>query len=257
MRCARCSAVLEPGQDVCARCGAGRDAAPGGVPLVVGSYGIPVERLAPSAQGPLAAPEPHIAAAHVRARRLRGYRVVQPMPVRRPARHRWLRVFAAIVALAVIVAGGILAGEALGRMRQTAAPGAGTTAPAATMTSFPGACAVPDARESTALTRVQFARGVRDAARGDLRPVQVTDTFTAGQTVHLTFQIATQQAGTASARFCLNGRSTNAAVSVPARSSGRYGQFTLTTMRSDQGSGTATILWDGKVVTAARFTVTP
>jgi hypothetical protein len=134
-----------------------------------------------------------------------------------------------------------------------------TTGPIPTPTP---ACPVPAVapQAAQALKSVQLATGIQDPAHNppDLRPIDNVTAFAVGQTPYATFQVATPQAGTIGARFCLDG--TNVAGSpldVPRGYLNARGEFHLPSplVASNAGPGVLVLTWNGAVAAALPFTV--
>jgi hypothetical protein len=137
------------------------------------------------------------------------------------------------------------------------------TAPASSHPTATPACpARPvDPHAASALTAVQLTTGLQDPAEHDYRPVNHVSVFAVGQYLYITFQLATDQAGTISASICTPGTHAAGTRSVPAGELGARGEFNLGSPQpsplgsSDVGSGVAVLSWNGAVAAAAPFTV--
>lgn len=222
--------------------------------------GVPVAQYVPAPYGPpvvpdTALPRPRLDAPLARglpatgARIAAGARTVAVASPPRRARSAW-RLGVVLLASAVMTL--LLwppTPAALGPFAVLAAhshPAATTCAPAPTQ-----------AAAARALTAIQLASRLRDAANGDFRPADATTSFRSGQTAYLTFEIATNAAGTAAVLFCTAHEHIHGTLRVPANSSNRYGQFSAVLAGNASGRGEAILTWDGQVAAAVSFTLVP
>jgi hypothetical protein len=269
MRCAKCGKSIPPGVDQCPECGSFLGAVAGAVPLVPDPSGVPVAQFAPSTHGPPSSREPYSSATITYAPPRRGgYRPIDapPIPARKKRPSGAARLILVVLALLTLA---LVGGLALARQMPAFGPlsphspqaGTGPQAPvtAAPTATPPPTCpnATPDAAAARALTRAQLTSKLRDAAKKDYRPTDSVTTAHAGQPVYLTFRIATAARGTATVLFCLPQGQVPGIVAIPARSSGRYGQFTLQLPPGTSGEGTAILAWNGQTAAIVRFSVVP
>lgn len=153
------------------------------------------------------------------------------------------RVALLVIAFALLVSVGMTPLLARVASRQTAA-GAD---------SCPGAVNVSAAR---AITQVTLTTALR-TVDGTYAPRAPTTTFTAGQSVYVTFLVVTPATGRLDMRVCIGSRVIGGALAVPAGSAGHSGEFTTqlpASLARGPGaprSGVAVLLWNG--VVAARI----
>jgi hypothetical protein len=128
----------------------------------------------------------------------------------------------------------------------------------ATATLTPPGCALPviDAAAAKALTGMQLATRVQNAAQRDFRPLDSVQLLAAGQQGHLTFQVSTAQRGLAAVTFCTPGGVYTGNLAIPAGSHGLYAEFPAAFAARDAGPCVATLAWDGAVAGVLVFTVT-
>lgn len=260
MRCAQCGADLVAGDRHCGRCGAPvpltGEAGSDTIKLV---RGVPVGPQSPSVYGPPIGQETRMGVTELMEieppeKHILGYRPFVPPPPPPPRRAGCLRVvaIAAVVLLLALVATDIVAHGNVLFAGFGARPAASATAtqPANTCVAQPAKAAA-----SQALTHAQLTSGLRDVAKKDYRPVDNISTTRVGQAVYLTFQIATSKAGTVGVEFCTKGRKLEGTLAVPAKSNGRYAEFSAVFTNADVGASVATLTWDGAVAASKAFTV--
>ncbi len=190
-------------------------------------------------------------------RQILGYRpFVRPTP---PAQHRrggCLRIvaIAAVVLVLALLATDIIAHGNIHIFGLGTHPSATaiSTRPAVNCLAQPTKPAA-----SQALVHVQLTSGLRDAATKDYRPVDTVTTIRAGQKIYLTFQIATNKAGTVGAEFCTKSGKLPGTLTVPAKSSGRYAEFEAIFTSADVGTSVVTLTWNGAVAATRTFTIKP
>lgn len=230
--------------------------------------GLPAGRYVPSVYGPPVRPDVVPRASEMEAeappRRTFGYRPVDlpPPPPERGGSLRRRLVRLLLVALVLGVAVTAVA-FAKGALPPHAAPAPSGKAPVvgvrATATTDTGqvcsAAAQVDASAAQALAQAQLTSGLRNAGAHDYRPVNAVSSFHVGQTGYVTFQVATTEAGTASVLFCMPAEQVSGSLSVPAGSSGRYGEFSAQFGARDVGKGHALLTWNGAVAADVPFTV--
>lgn len=228
--------------------------------------GLPAGRYVPSVYGPPVRPDVVPRASDMEAeappRRTFGYRPVDlPPPPERRGSLRRLAARLLLLALVLAVVATALA-FAKGALPPHAAPATSDNAPVVgaqiTPTAAAGtACAAAptDASAAQALAHVQLTSGLRNAGAHDYRPINAVSSFHAGQTGYVTFQVATAQAGTIGVLFCMPSERVPGSLSVPAGSSGRYGEFSAQFGARDVGQGHAILTWNGAVAADVPFTV--
>lgn len=268
MHCARCGANLSPGASVCRACG--QPVATGEAHSARTPAGLPVGRYIPSSYGPPVRPDVVPRSSELEnespARRAFGYRPVE-LPPPLPARGGTVRrALLRLCVLALLLVGALTA-VAYARGAQPLNALFGHTAPrgqsvpgqSATMTAaaFATCPTVPiDASAARVLAHVQLTTGLRNAASNDYHPVNAVDTFHPGQTGYVTFQLATNQAGTVGVVFCTPAGRITGNLSVVPGSSGRYGEFATQFASGDSGQGRVVLTWNGLGVAQLPFTVT-
>jgi hypothetical protein len=280
MQCINCGRPLQPGETVCPNCGepvlynVQSATYPDDAPTWQsgGDHGRewPSDPNLPTIYGPPIGPDRYgrtgAAASAAPVARPTSRAAAPPPSTWRPARRAGrLRGIAALTALglaiALFVGAFVASGQGLDKTL-----GFGTSPhhqPAATAgpTSTPTPpCPLPavDPQSALDLTNVQLATGVRDAAGNDLRPIDNTATFVVGQSPYVTFQIATNQAGTIGATFCANGLSIPGnPLNVPRRYAGARGEFHYPSplAAANVGPGAVVLTWNGVVAAALPFTV--
>ncbi len=288
MQCVNCGRPLQSQDAVCPLCGQpvarGATTAPGmgGDDVTVVRY-PPVDPYAPTVYGPPVGAQPGLATPPVYEtdtsappKWVGGYVPLTPRAAPR-ARHRvsCLPLVAgatALVLVAALLVGAFLASgvRLAGLNFSSASSGAthtGSTggAPAAQRSTPASPCPIPavNPAASQALTAAQLSTGVvsSDPNHVDLRPVGPTSTFTVGQTVYVTYQFATNQAGTVHGEFCANDMSgssvATATQSVPSGYRDGRGEFHLLSplARANIGRGVVTLTWNGAVAVVLPFTV--
>lgn len=241
----------------------------------------PVDPFAPTVYGPPVGAEPEVAArppyqvdTAYPPKWVGGYVPIAPHPApERPRRAGCLPIVAGVsglVLVAVLMVGAFMAsGVRLAGLNFASATsrathsGAGSALrPTATLAT---PCAVPkvNATASQSLTAPQLSTGIvsSDPGHVDLRPVGSTSSFLVGQTVYVTFQFATNQAGTVRGEFCGNDMSganvATASESVPGGYRDGRGEFHLLTplTRANVGLGVVTLTWNGAVAAVLTYTV--
>lgn len=190
-------------------------------------------------------------------RQILGYRpFVPPQPPSQRRRSGCLRIaaIAAVVLVLALLATDIVAHGNLQFFGLGAHPSATaiSTRPAVNCTAQ---ATKPTA--SQALVHAQLTSGLRNVATKDYRPVDSVTTIRAGQRIYLTFQIATNKAGTVGAEFCTKSEKLPGTLAVPARSSGRYAEFEAVFTSEDVGTSVATLTWNGAVAATKTFTIKP
>jgi hypothetical protein len=257
--------------------------APGaGAPDVTVISYPPVDPFAPTVYGPpvgaepgRATPVPYDEDASYPPKWIGGYTPLAPRPVAAPRRRvGCLPIVAGVSGLALVAlltVGAVMAsGVQLAGLNFIPASSrgahAGTTPPAAKPSAtLASPCVVPavSPAASQALTATLLSTGIvsGDSAHIDLRPVGPTSTFSVGQTIYVTYQFATNQAGTVRGEFCANdmsgGNVATATQSVPAGYRDGRGEFHLLTplTRANIGRGVVTLTWNGAVAAVLVYTV--
>lgn len=264
MQCAACGATVAAGAMHCGACGAlaARTTRPprlsrpaSGIPTepyVISSYGAPV---AADAHVPVAEPPPGTVAI-----RRPGYRPIVPPPPPKPHQRGCLWALVRTVVVLALVAGAALGLRAYGpRLLSAGLVRIGSpthTQRTPVPTAVPACAPAPvDHAAAAALGHAQMATAVRNAAGQDYRPANNVVTFAPGQEAHLTFEIATAQAGTAAVTFCTPTGQLTGSLSVPAHSAGRYAEFSARVTAAQAGTGVATLTWNGAVAANVAFTV--
>jgi hypothetical protein len=280
MQCVKCGRPLQLLDTVCPLCGhpVVRDASAGAVPgeqdlTVISSP--PVDPFAPTVYGPpvgaepgLAIPQPYEPDTSYPPKWVGGYVPLAPRPaVRERIRLGCLPAVAAISGLAlvaVLMMGAFLASGV--RLAGVNLPGSGArsgaqTPPKTLASPCPISAVSPTA--SQALTEEHLSTGIvnRDPNHIDLRPVGTTSTFAVGETIYVTYQFATNQAGTVRGEFCANDMSgenvATASQSVPSGYRDGRGEFHLLTplTTANIGQGVVTLTWNGAVAAVLVYTV--
>ncbi len=264
MMCPECGAGAAADTQRCPRCGAAFIITTGAMPFELSVSGVPVQRFAPTAFGALASAPPRPTALvqmppEGSSQRAGGYRpIVLPPPPPKPRRRRsgWRGFVALLAVLLLATVGGVaLARSSATPLRvgpfqlvpalasQPSGAQASGTPPAATcspqsLTSIP---ASPPAD----ITQAQLTTALRDAAARDYRPVDTVSSFASGHSGYVTFQIASSARGTVRALFCVVGASYTGSVTVPAGSSGRYGEFAVPLAHARPGNASLLLTWNG------------
>jgi hypothetical protein len=173
-----------------------------------------------------------------------------------------LLVTGALMASGVRLAGLHLPSTSAGAANSSAATATAAARPTATPAS---PCPVPSVSPaaSQALSAAQLSTGIvsSDPNHVDLRPVGVTSTFTVGQVIYVTYQFATNQAGSVHGEFCSNDMAgenvATATQAVPSGYRDGRGEFHLLTplTRANIGRGVVTLTWNGTVAVVLPFTV--
>jgi hypothetical protein len=103
---------------------------------------------------------------------------------------------------------------------------------------------------------VQLSTGVQNP-QTDV-PSDKVSAFTMGQTVYVTFELATNASGTLAGTICTNGILAATSIAVPTGQAHRRGEFHLPApLAVDQaGHGSATLVWNGAVCATLAFVVT-
>jgi hypothetical protein len=289
MQCGNCGRPLRPEELICPNCGepvpqhAHKLADATGVslsplPSMPQPSGPPVDPYAPTIYGPPIGPErfgPLYAPSEGPAlpRQVGGYRPVRPLarPAARRGRGGWVRALAVLSAACVVAllfmgalaaSGQRIAGVDLSFLRRPAAP----AAPALPSPTPTPACPAPpvNPQAAKALKNVQLTTEVVGA---NYQPANKVTKFAVGQYIYVTFQVATNEAGTIQATFCTNGALASGSKDVPAHDLNARGEFhplvqagandwipaTLTT--ASVGPGVVTLRWNGAVAAVLPFTV--
>lgn len=219
----------------------------------------------PTPVGAPVSPEPYGSAAQAvpfpLPRKTAGLRIVVPLPPLPPRRRAGIALATSIV-LALFVAAGLATGVLvlMGWLPLPRFPGGGTSlSPAVPSATATPVCAIsaPVIAAKAALASAQLTTGVRDEQGQDFRPVDNVTTFHAGTRAFITFQIFTQEAGTAEVTFCTPAGTIPGTLAIPAGSSGRYAQFSLLLPPQPLGDCVATLEWNGAVAASLPFTVEP
>lgn len=289
MQCVNCGRPLRPEETICPNCGepvpeharylADTTVVTSPPPSQLAqTSGPPVDPYAPTIYGPPIGPD-RFGRAYVppdgtaSPRRVGGYRPVQPLggSAERRGRGGRLRALAVLSAACVVVllfvgalaaSGQHIAGVDLSFLHPHHAPGA-TASPTATRTPVCPSPAV-DPQAANMLTDVQLTT---DVVAGSYRPTNNVSKFTVGQYVYVTFQVATDDAGTIQATFCTNGTLATGSKDVPAHDLNARGEFhplvqvganewmpaALTT--ASVGPGVVTLRWNSAVAAVLPFTV--
>lgn len=277
MQCANCGRPLRPSETICPNCG--EPVAPDAEqPTAAASLGFsphtgyptggpPVDPYAPTLYGPPIGPDRYGASAVAPTvpaveRYVGGYRTVRPPASGRRRRSGCVGLVAGVVALGVVA---LLFVGALAASGQRLGPfpfGFGGTSPHPTVTRSPTATAIPtctvatvDPQAATKLMNVRLTTGLRDPEH--LLPINSVTTLTVGQTAYVTFQIATNEAGTVGAAFCTGGVVTNGVRDVPQGYRDAHGEFHLQSplTAADVGQGVVALTWDGAVAAVLPFKV--
>jgi hypothetical protein len=241
----------------------------------------PVDPFAPTVYGPPIGAEPGIAApstyevdASYPPKWVGGYVPLAPQPAAEgPRRRGCLPILAGIsglVLVALLIVGAFMASGvqlaglnfASASSRPTLSGAAPAARPTATLAS-PCPLAKVSPAASQALAAIQLSAGIvsSDPEHVDLRPVGPTSSFTVGQTIYVTFQFATNQAGMVRGEFCGNDMSgdnvATATQSVPSGYRDGRGEFHLLTplTRANIGLGMVTLTWNGAVAAVLTYTV--
>jgi len=177
-------------------------------------------------------------------------------------------VLAALLVTGALMASGVrLAGLHFFSVGSGASHASAATATAAARPTVTPAspCPAPSVSPtaSQALSVAQLSTGIvsSDPNHIDLRPVGVTSTFTVGQVIYVTYQFATNQAGSVHGEFCANDMSgANVATAtqvVPSGYRDGRGEFHLLTplTRANIGRGLVTLTWNGAVAVVLPLTV--
>ena len=292
MQCVNCGRPLQPHAVHCPLCGhpVAREATPPAQAgpqddVTVVSY-PPVDPFAPTVYGPPVSAPPGQAASPpgdagaagpaYPPKWVGGYVPLTPRPAPPRRRRGCLPLVAgasALVLAALLVTGAFLAsGVRLAGLHfpSASADATHTSAATATAAARPTAtpvspCPVPSVSPgaSQALSAAQLSTGIvsSDPNHVDLRPVGVTSNFTVGQVIYVTYQFATNQAGTVRGEFCANDMSganvATATQSVPSGYRDGRGEFHLLTplTRANVGRGVVTLTWNGAVTVVLPFTV--
>lgn len=186
-----------------------------------------------------------------------------------------LGIVAGLVVVVMLVGGALAASGQLNGLlgtmpgtngqQQQQPPQAGVTtlpthAPTATATAAPACPLKPvDKAAAAALKNVQLTSGLKDLQDKDLRPINNLKTFHTGQTLYVTFQFATNQAGTISADICTTGNRSDGSKDVPAGFINGRGEFSTPDQLiapQDLGQGAVMLMWNGAVAAAVPFQVT-
>lgn len=293
MQCENCGRPLRPEETICPNCGepvwpettdqptfgARRTARPGALQV-----GPPVDPFAPTVYGPQAPPrnftsppygipDGSLAPSPSHEYPGEGSRPIWPSPATPPRRGRGagclplVGVLAALAVVVLLVVGALaasgqfpggLAGNG-GQQSKISATHAPTLVPTATATPAPACPLKPvDATAAKAVRNVQLTSGLKNFDHNDFRPINNLKTFHAGQTVYVTFQVATSQAGTVAADICTVGNRVTGSKSVPHGFQDARGEFNTPNPLSapqDIGDGAVILTWDGAVVAALPFQV--
>ncbi|HEV2214249.1 MAG TPA: hypothetical protein VGR64_03095, partial [Terracidiphilus sp.] len=127
-------------------------------------------------------------------------------------------------------------------------------------TTIPAVNACPlatlNAAAADAVQNVQLSTGVQ-SAQTDV-PIDSVTTFNMGQTIYVTFEMATNASGTLAGTICTNGALAATSIAVPSGQSHRRGEFHLPSPLAARqtGSGSVTLSWNGAVCAALSFVVT-
>ena len=284
MQCENCGRPLRPEERICPNCGEPvlrdppyDDAAAASVASIPAERrapegGAPVDPYAPTVYGPPVGPDRYASnyapPSDVPPQRyVGGYRPLRPLAPpsarRRSGCLRGLAGLSALVVLGALFVGALaasgqrIAGIDLGFLHTIHLTGVTHPTPTATP-----ACPVPPdtPQAAAALDQEQLSSGVQGAS---LRPVDRVSTFTAGQTIYLTFHVVSNDAGIVNVAFCTNGTINVAKqpIDVPAGYSARLGdaargEFYLPLQPTNAGPGLATLTWNGAVAAVLPFTVT-
>jgi hypothetical protein len=272
MRCAGCGQALTEGVSVCLRCGT---PVPPGYSAKRAQVAMLPDPVPPSGDNwtsfsapptspyqksdelgaPVAPPPPPIYAPGVPnyASGMTDNLFYQPTtPMAHGALH-WRRLVAIVVVCAVaLLSLGIYAYvHAMGRNGSTVSGGLNSM------------CAVPTIDRSAAsnLEYPQLTNGLRDPAHNDFAPIDTANTFHTGQTIYLTFTVASNANAKLTAEWCL-GQSNNTyefTLDVN-RKYGTQGYFKLETHKPDKvdvGNGVLVVWWNNAVAYTTEFVVKP
>jgi hypothetical protein len=283
MQCVKCGRPLQPFDTVCPLCGqpVARDAS---MPALAGTEDAtvisapPVDPFAPTVYGPPVAAGPGIAPQHpleadpsYPPKWVGGYVPLAPLPAGQERRRLgWLPAVAAVTGLALVaclMVGAFLASgvQLAGLNMPGVASRSGGTGPQQPASALDATCptAVVNPAAKQALADEHLSTGIvsSDPSHIDLRPIGTTSTFRVGQTIYVTYQFATNQAGTVRGEFCANDMSgdnvATASQSVPSGYRDGRGEFHLITplTTANLGRGVVTLTWNGAVAAVLVYTV--
>lgn len=266
--CPACRSELPFGILVCVRCGA--RLAPLAVARESVIEGTPIVEYAASAAGPRVTSEarpgrgtiPDLGPQSSRPQLQRfefypDHLAAPPAPSARPQRGHG-RVWVLVVPLLVVALGIgalLLHGTPNLSASISGAPAASTPAqshPSAGENACALAAGMP---ASTSIGEIHLATALVDKRAGDYRPQQTTTVVRTGETVYLTFRVATADDGDVGVRLCMRNGQYAGDVAVPAGSQGRYVAFSTAFGPEDRGPGLALVTWNAMPVAVLRFTV--
>ncbi len=271
MRCAQCGAVIPAGAVRCAHCGGVVEHPRASEDPGLAAPQMPLHQFVPSPYGPPVRPDiqpgtPETVELDMAPRRAVGYRPVVLPPLPTPQRSGCVR--RVLIGLLVLVLLGLASAAIIAHggpglpsglfAKGTPSLARGSVPTAVTPTALP-ACAIPLVNPSAAraLAHSQLTTGLRNSAAHDYRPVDTVTLFHAGQQAYITFEVATQEAGTVGVVFCTAGGRHTGRLTVPAGSMGRYGEFFALFSSKDVGAGEVTVTWNGMPAASVPFTVAP
>lgn len=268
MRCAGCGKTLTEGNAVCFHCGTpvtpGSQAKtvevallPEPVPLSGGenwapSYGTPAS---PYGATNILMPPPPPTSASSLFDNLPPYPNTKVLPRRRvPVRAMVLAGLVAVIALAVSFGFFISYAHA-----QPHASSGGELSGAGSSSPVNARCVLPalDPAQASNLLHPQLTDGLQDITHKDFRPVNNTVLFTVGQTIYLTFTVASNAAANLSADWCWGGAGTISHFQLAVnQSQGVNGYFNLRNLDAAAiGTGVVVLRWNNAVVYETFFQV--
>ncbi len=267
MRCAGCGQALTEGNAVCFQCGTpvtpGSQAKtvevallPEPVPPSGGdnwapSYGTPASPYAPT--NILNPPPPPTSTASFYAN-LPPYPNTKTLP-KRPTPARPFILVGIVAVVALLVSFGLISRV---HANPRATTGGGLSG---VNSSLPvsARCVLPALDQSAAknVLNPQLTSGLQDVARKDFRPVNNTVLFTVGQTIYLTFTVASNAAANLSADWCWGGAGTTSHYQLAVNQSQAVnGYFNLRNLDSAAvGTGVVVLRWNDAVVYETFFQV--
>jgi|GEM_PF-3423088 len=187
---------------------------------------------------------------------------VNPYVPTKPHRPVASSMLLTIFVLLILVGGGVGARYAFtGGLRSPFAQAAATKSPSTTGGATSERCALPsiNAAQSSNISHAQLTTGLRDVDRHDYSPINMVNTFTTGQTVYVTFTIASNEAASFSAEWCLGSQDqvTPFTLQIDMNKKGILGYVDLRDLDARAVGHCSVILrWNNAIVAALPFTVT-